>query len=105
MRRSISRRTWIVMFAALVLIGCLIKAAGSFSSAETRHIANPIAAAPAKDVGMTPTQKAEALGIKFEKLKPGYLNWCARSGKLLFTSGFSSKMEGRLGKDLTTKQG
>ncbi len=55
--------------------------------------------------GPSPQQKAEELGIRFEKLKPGYLNRCARSGKLLFTSGHTSKIKGRLGAGLTTKQG
>lgn len=54
---------------------------------------------------MTPTKKAEALGIKFEKLEPGYLNRCVKSGKLLFTSGHTSKIKGRLGKDLTVEEG
>jgi enamine deaminase RidA (YjgF/YER057c/UK114 family) len=61
--------------------------------------------APVKVSDAGPQKKAEALGIQFEKLKPGYLNRCARSGKLLFTSGHTSKMKGRLGKDLTAKQG
>src|SRR4051812_27389727 len=94
-------RSWAFMIAALVLIGCLIQAGGSFSPAGTHQAKDP----PAKAGGLTPTKKAEALGVKFEKLKPAYLNWCNRSGKLLFTSGFSSKTKGRLGKDLTTKQG
>src|SRR3989442_787728 len=84
-------------FAAIFLIGCLIQATGSSLPAE-----QPVAI---EVQDMTPTKKAEALGVKFEKLKPAYLNWCARSGKMLYTSGFSSKMKGRLGKDLTTKQG
>src|ERR1019366_8517795 len=91
-------RSWAFTFAALMLIGCLIQAAVSFSPAET-------APPKANEAGMTPTKKAEALGIKFEKLEPAYLNGCVRSGKLLFTSGFGSKTKGRLGKDLTTKQG
>ncbi|MBM3997113.1 MAG: RidA family protein [Planctomycetes bacterium] len=52
-----------------------------------------------------PQKRAEALGIKFEKLKPAYLNWCNRSGKMLYTCGFSSKTKGTLGKDLTVQQG
>ena len=55
--------------------------------------------------GLTPTKRAEAMGIKFEKLPSAYLNWCNRSGKTLYTCGFSSKTKGRVGKDLTTKQG
>lgn len=53
----------------------------------------------------TPQKRAEALGIRFEKLKPGYLNRCARAGKLLFSSGHTSKIKGRLGAGLSTKQG
>ena len=53
---------------------------------------------------MTPTQRAEALGIKFEKLEAGYLNRCVKSGKLLFTSGHTSKIKGRLGKDLDVEE-
>jgi enamine deaminase RidA (YjgF/YER057c/UK114 family) len=59
----------------------------------------------AKAAGMTPTKKAEALGIKFEKLEPGYLNRCVKSGKLLFTSGHTSKIKGRLGADLKVEDG
>lgn len=54
---------------------------------------------------MTPQQRAEALGLKFEKLKPGYLNLCIRSGNQLITSGHTSTMKGRLGEDLTTQSG
>ena len=32
---------------------------------------------------MSPQQKAESLGIKFEKAAPGYLNLCIRSGSQL----------------------
>jgi enamine deaminase RidA (YjgF/YER057c/UK114 family) len=92
----IQGRSWAFTFAALILIACLFQAGGS---------PPPVATSQAKEPAMTPTKKAEALGIKFEKLKPGYLNWCNRSGKLLFSSGFASKTKGRLGKDLTTKQG
>jgi enamine deaminase RidA (YjgF/YER057c/UK114 family) len=94
-------RSWAFTFAALVLIGCLIQVAGSSSPAETGLAKDR----PRKTEGTSPQKKAEALGIKFEKLQPGYLNGCNRSGKLLFTSGFASKTKGRLGKDLTTKQG
>lgn len=91
-------RSWAFTFAAIMLIGCLIQVAVSSSPAET-------APPKAKEAGMTPTKKAEAMGIKFEKLEPAYLNGCVRSGKLLFSSGFGSKTKGRLGKDLTAKQG
>lgn len=93
--------SWAFTFAALVLIACLIQTGGSSSPAETNQVKD----APKKADGMGPQKRAEALGIKFEKLQPAYLNWCARSGKMLYTSGFSSKTKGRLGKDLTTKQG
>ena len=85
------------MVAAL-LIGCLAQAT-----------LTPAPAQPSKDAGLLtgdgPQKRAEALGIKFEKLKPAYLNWCNRSGKMLYTCGFASKTKGRLGKDMTTKQG
>ncbi len=55
--------------------------------------------------GMTPTKKAEALGIKLGKVEPKYLNHCVKTGKLLFTSGFGSKTKGRLGKDMKIEDG
>lgn len=58
-----------------------------------------------KKAGEGPQAIAERLGITFEKLEPGYLNRCVRSGKLLFTSGHTSKTKGRLGKDLTVDEG
>lgn len=54
---------------------------------------------------MTPQQLAEELGLKFEKQTPGYLNLCARAGKMLYTSGHVSTLKGKLGADLTTEQG
>jgi hypothetical protein len=54
---------------------------------------------------MTPQQKAEALGIKFETLAPGYLNLCIRSGQQLLTSGHVSDMKGKLGADLKVADG
>lgn len=54
---------------------------------------------------MSPQQKAEALGIKFEKAAPGYLNLCTRSGSQLITSGHVSDLKGKLGADVTTEQG
>ncbi|HWB96588.1 MAG TPA: RidA family protein [Bryobacteraceae bacterium] len=54
---------------------------------------------------MTPQQKAESLGIKFEKQTPGYLNLCVRSGKQLLTSGHVSALKGKLGDGLTVEQG
>lgn len=54
---------------------------------------------------MTPQQQAEALGIKFEKATPGYLNLCIRSGNQLVTSGHVSDLKGKLGADLSVDQG
>jgi enamine deaminase RidA (YjgF/YER057c/UK114 family) len=54
---------------------------------------------------MTPQQKAESLGLKFEKLTPGYLNLCIRSGQQLLSSGHVSTMKGKLGAGVTTEQG
>lgn len=81
--------------------------AGSIHWALSFSAAPPIAAEQKKatDKKDGPQKRAEALGIKFEKKQPGYLNWCTRSGKLLFTSGFSSKIKGQLGKNLTIKEG
>ncbi|GDX09146.1 hypothetical protein LBMAG57_09180 [Verrucomicrobiota bacterium] len=49
---------------------------------------------------MTPQQKAESLGPKFQKIAPGYLNLCNRSGSQLLTSGHVSDLKGKLGADL-----
>jgi enamine deaminase RidA (YjgF/YER057c/UK114 family) len=54
---------------------------------------------------MTPTEKAQQLGITFAAQTPGYLNLCIRTGNLLMTSGHTSDMKGVLGKDLTVEQG
>ena len=50
-------------------------------------------------------QKAEELGLTFPKLEPGYLNLCVRTGNLLITSGHTSDMKGKLGKDLSVDDG
>lgn len=50
-------------------------------------------------------QKAVELGLTFEKQQPGYLNLCAQSGNLLFTSGHTSDLKGKLGAGLTVEQG
>ena len=50
-------------------------------------------------------QNALNLGLDFPDQEPGYLNLCARSGNLLFTSGHTSDMKGKLGADLTVDQG
>ncbi len=93
----VSPRSWAIVFITLAVAGCVFKATIPWSAA---------AAMQAKDAaGMGPQKRAEALGIKFEKLPASYLNGCARAGKLLFTSGFASKTKGRLGKDLTVKEG
>ena len=85
-------RACVISVIALILLGGLICAIGTSEAVSTQP----------KD---GPQKRAEAMGIKFEKLKPGYLNWCARSGKMLYTCGFSSKTKGQLGKNLTTQQG
>lgn len=54
---------------------------------------------------MSAQQKAESLGIVFEKQTPGYLNLCVKSGSQLLTSGHVSTMKGKLGAGLTTQQG
>jgi len=99
------RRITVLTIAALVLVGCLIPAVVSWSSAETGQATVAQVKEPQKAVGTTPQKRAESLGIKFEKLPFTYLNGCNRSGKLLFSSGFASKTKGRLGKDLTTQEG
>ncbi|MFG0332275.1 MAG: RidA family protein [Maioricimonas sp. JB049] len=54
---------------------------------------------------MTPEEKALQLGLTFEKLEPGYLNLCIRTGNLLMTSGHVSDIKGKLGDDLNVEQG
>lgn len=54
---------------------------------------------------MTPQQKAESLGITFEKQTPGYLNLCIRTGNQLWTSGHVSTAKGKLGAGMTTEEG
>ena len=54
---------------------------------------------------MTPQQKAESLGIKFQKVAPAYLNLCIRSGSQLLTSGHVSDLKGKLGADLAVTEG
>jgi enamine deaminase RidA (YjgF/YER057c/UK114 family) len=54
---------------------------------------------------MSTQQKAESLGLSFEKNAPGYLNLCIRSGNQLITSGHVSDLKGKLGADVTTEQG
>ena len=97
MFHSIRSRCWAV--AALVALALVVHVTLT-GSAETKQDK-----ADKQPTGMTPTKKADALGIKFEKLEPGYLNRCVKSGKLLFTSGHTSKIKGRLGKDLKVEDG
>lgn len=54
---------------------------------------------------MTPQKLAEGLGISFEKLTPGYLNLCIRSGNQLICSGHVSTLKGKLGAGITTEEG
>ena len=54
---------------------------------------------------MTPQQRAEGLGLVFEKQTPGYLNLCIRSGNQLLSSGHVSTMKGKLGVGVTTAEG
>lgn len=41
----------------------------------------------------------------FEKVAPGYLNLCIRSGNQLMSSGHVSTLKGKLGAGVTTEQG
>lgn len=54
---------------------------------------------------MTPQQKAESLGLKFEPQIPGYLNLCIRSGNQLLSSGHVSTLKGKLGAGVTVEDG
>ena len=54
---------------------------------------------------MAAEQNALDLGLTFPEQEPGYLNLCARSGNLLFSSGHTSDMKGKLGADLSVEQG
>ncbi|MFN7651213.1 MAG: RidA family protein [Acidobacteriota bacterium] len=54
---------------------------------------------------MTPQQRAESLGLVFEKQTPGYLNLCIRSGNQLISSGHVSSLKGKLGAGVTTEEG
>ena len=48
---------------------------------------------------------AQAEGITFEKLEPGYLNLCIKTGNLLITSGHVSDLKGKLGADVSVEDG
>ena len=54
---------------------------------------------------MKPQQKAESLGLTFDKQTPGYLNLCVRTGSQLWSSGHVSALKGKLGAGLTTEEG
>jgi enamine deaminase RidA (YjgF/YER057c/UK114 family) len=54
---------------------------------------------------MTPQTIAEQSGITFEKLTPGYLNLCIRSGNQLISSGHVSSLKGKLGANVSTEEG
>jgi hypothetical protein len=54
---------------------------------------------------VTPQQKAEQLGIKFEKQTPGYLNLCIKTGNQLMSSGHVSTVKGKLGAGTSTQEG
>ncbi|MCB1086558.1 MAG: RidA family protein [Verrucomicrobiae bacterium] len=54
---------------------------------------------------MTPQQKAESLGVKFETQTPGYLNLCIRSGNQLLSSGHVSDLKGKLGAGVSVEDG
>ncbi|MBM3782893.1 MAG: RidA family protein [Acidobacteria bacterium] len=54
---------------------------------------------------MSPQQKAQELGIVFEKQVPGYLNLCIRTGSQLWSSGHVSTVKGKLGAGMTTGEG
>lgn len=54
---------------------------------------------------MAPQQKAQELGVTFEKQTPGYLNLCIKTGNQLWSSGHVSSLKGKLGAGLTTQEG
>ena len=54
---------------------------------------------------MAPQQKAQELGVTFEKQTPGYLNLCIRTGNQLWSSGHVSTLKGKMGAGLTTQEG
>lgn len=94
----------------VMMIGWLVQAPPSWSSVDRDQQPRTLTSGPSQreqgeEKNLSPTKKALALGIKLEKLEPGYLNRCVKSGKLLFTSGHTSKIKGRLGKDLKTEDG
>ncbi len=103
MRHLSIGRSSVFIAAAILLVLCVH--ATRTAPLERAERGDEYTLALQKAEGATPTKRAESLGIKFEKLEPGYLNRCVKSGKLLFTSGHTSKIKGRLGKDLDVEEG
>ncbi|MDP6444146.1 MAG: RidA family protein [Pirellulaceae bacterium] len=54
---------------------------------------------------MSPSEKAQELGLDFSPQEKGYLNLCIRSGNLLITSGHTSDAKGVLGGALSVDDG
>ena len=54
---------------------------------------------------MSAEQRARELGLSFPTKEKGYLNLCARTGNLLFTSGHVSDLKGKLGGGTSVEQG
>ena len=55
----------------------------------------------------TPDEKAKSLGLDLTPRggERFFLNSCTRAGNLLFTSGHTCKLQGKLGENLTTEEG
>ena len=62
----IYRRSLGLLFAVVALIGFLTQTTTFWSAAETTQDKQP-------PLATSPQKKAEALGIKFEKLEPGFI--------------------------------
>jgi enamine deaminase RidA (YjgF/YER057c/UK114 family) len=87
------------------LVSSAVAGSALVAGLEVAGSASSTSAFAQEKVSMSAQQKAEALGIKFEKQQPGYLNKCVRSGNLLITSGHTSAIKGKLGADLKVEQG
>ena len=98
-------RSWALVIAALIVVGFLFQSGAGDAPTQAALGQDAAGKLKPKSKDTSPQHKAEALGIKFEKLEPKYLNSCVKAGKLLFTSGHTSKIKGRLGKDLTVEEG
>lgn len=94
-----------ILVATLLFAAFMIPTGPSATRSVARGLDEPLPETQGQKEGMTPTKKAEALGIKLGKVEPKYLNHCVKTGKLLFTSGFGSKTKGRLGKDMKIEDG